>query len=39
VWYRVRTEADVLEVMDRHIGRGEVVSRLVIAFDAGSAPA
>jgi (2Fe-2S) ferredoxin len=39
VWYRMRTDADVLEVMDRHIGRGEVVDRLVIRFEAGSTPA
>ena len=36
VWYRVRTEADVMEVMDRHIGRGEIVSRLVIPFSKTS---
>ena len=39
VWYRIRTEADVLEVMDRHVGRGEVVDRLVIRFEDGSVPA
>ncbi len=39
VWYRMRTDADVLEVMDRHIGRGEVVERLVIRFEGGSVPA
>ena len=32
VWYQVKTDADVLEVMDRHIGRGEVVTRLMIPF-------
>lgn len=38
VWYRLRTDQDVLEVMDRHIGRGEVVDRLVIRFEPGSPP-
>jgi len=32
VWYRVKTESDVMEVMDRHIGKGEIVTRLLIPF-------
>lgn len=28
VWYTVRTIQDVDEIMDRHIGQGEVVERL-----------
>ncbi|HEV8130647.1 MAG TPA: (2Fe-2S) ferredoxin domain-containing protein [Acidobacteriota bacterium] len=31
VWYTVRTEHDVLEILDRHIGKGEVVERLLMA--------
>ncbi len=38
VWYQVKTESDVLEVMDRHIGRGEVVTRLLIRFDGNPSP-
>ena len=30
VWYRVATEADVNEVLDRHIVGGEIVERLQI---------
>lgn len=32
IWYRVTTEADVLEILDRHIGAGEIVTRLTIPF-------
>ncbi len=30
IWYRVTTEADVKEIMERHIMKGEVVTRLVM---------
>jgi (2Fe-2S) ferredoxin len=30
VWYRVTTEADVTEIMERHIVNGEVVQRLLM---------
>lgn len=30
VWYQVRTEADVTEIMERHVLNGEVVTRLVM---------
>ncbi len=39
VFYGRVTEADVPEIVERHLGRGEVVERLVIAdeqFEAGS---
>jgi (2Fe-2S) ferredoxin len=30
VWYRVNTEADVTEIMERHVMNGEVVTRLLM---------
>lgn len=39
VWYRIRTEQDVLDVMNHHIERGQIVDRLVVRFDGGSASA
>jgi (2Fe-2S) ferredoxin len=36
VWYRVRSEADVKEIMERHIMKGEVVDRLLIPDQAPS---
>ncbi|HJT21981.1 MAG TPA: (2Fe-2S) ferredoxin domain-containing protein [Nitrospira sp.] len=30
VWYSVKTEADVTEIMERHIVNGEVVTRLLM---------
>ncbi|ALA57568.1 (2Fe-2S) ferredoxin domain-containing protein [Nitrospira moscoviensis] len=30
VWYRVRTEADATEIMERHVLHGEVVTRLLM---------
>jgi (2Fe-2S) ferredoxin len=30
VWYQVKTEADVTEIMERHVVKGEVVARLVL---------
>jgi (2Fe-2S) ferredoxin len=30
VWYSVKSEADVTEIMERHIIRGEVVTRLIM---------
>ncbi|HSF68026.1 MAG TPA: (2Fe-2S) ferredoxin domain-containing protein [Nitrospiraceae bacterium] len=30
VWYQVKSEADVTEIMERHVIRGEVVTRLVM---------
>ncbi len=30
VWYTIRTEQDVLDILDRHIGEGEVVERLLM---------
>ena len=30
VWYSVKTEADVKEIMERHVMQGEVVTRLVM---------
>jgi (2Fe-2S) ferredoxin len=30
VWYRVTSEVDVTEIMERHIIKGEVVTRLVM---------
>ncbi|TBW37583.1 (2Fe-2S) ferredoxin domain-containing protein [Siculibacillus lacustris] len=30
VWYAVRTEADVDEIVASHLGRGEIVERLAI---------
>lgn len=30
VWYRVKSEADVTEIMERHVMRGEVVTRLLM---------
>jgi (2Fe-2S) ferredoxin len=39
VWYRIRTDQDVLDVMNEHIERGRIVDRLVVRFDGGSDPA
>jgi len=39
VWYTVRTEQDVLEILDRHIGRGEIVERLLMAPHRAQRPA
>ncbi len=39
VWYQVKTDTDVLEVMDRHIGRGEVVTRLLLPSASTPKPA
>jgi len=36
VWYRVRSDADVKEIMERHIMKGEVVDRLLIPDQAPS---
>ena len=30
VWYQVKSEADVKEIMERHIMQGEVVTRLIM---------
>ena len=30
VWYWVGSEADVTEIMERHIGKGEIVQRLLM---------
>lgn len=30
VWYTVKSEADVTEIMERHVMRGEVVTRLIM---------
>lgn len=30
VWYRVNTEADATEIMERHVLNGEVVTRLLM---------
>jgi (2Fe-2S) ferredoxin len=30
VWYQVKTAADVTEIMERHVLKGEVVTRLVM---------
>lgn len=30
VWYRVTSESDVTEIMERHVIKGEVVTRLVM---------
>jgi len=35
VWYSVATTRDAQEILDRHIGRGEVVDRLLIPFPRG----
>ena len=34
IWYRVRTEADVKEIMERHIVNGEPVERLLMPDQA-----
>jgi (2Fe-2S) ferredoxin len=34
VWYRVRSEADVKEIMERHIVKGEPVERLLMPDQA-----
>lgn len=34
IWYRVTSEADVKEIMERHIVKGEVVERLLMADQA-----
>jgi (2Fe-2S) ferredoxin len=31
VWYTVKTDADVTEIMERHIIKGEVVTRLLMS--------
>ncbi len=31
VWYQVRSEADVTEIMERHVIKGEVVTRLIMS--------
>jgi (2Fe-2S) ferredoxin len=30
VWYSVKTESDVTEIMERHIVNGEIVTRLLM---------
>ena len=30
VWYTVKTESDVTEIMERHVIKGEVVTRLLM---------
>jgi (2Fe-2S) ferredoxin len=30
VWYWVGTEADVTEIMERHVLKGEIISRLLM---------
>jgi (2Fe-2S) ferredoxin len=30
IWYRVQSEADVKEIMERHIVKGEPVERLLM---------
>ncbi len=30
VWYTLKTEADVLEVIEKHVEKGEIVERLLI---------
>ena len=34
IWYRVRSEADVKEIMERHIVKGEPVERLLMPDQA-----
>jgi (2Fe-2S) ferredoxin len=31
VWYQVKTEADVTEIMERHVLKGQVVTRLLMS--------
>ncbi|MEJ2231010.1 MAG: (2Fe-2S) ferredoxin domain-containing protein [Nitrospirales bacterium] len=38
VWYWVGKEADVTEIMERHIGKGEIVERLLMPGKNGSLP-
>ena len=33
VWYTYSTRADVDEILDRHLRRGEIVERLLLTFD------
>ena len=37
VWYSVKTESDVTEIMERHILKGEVVTRLLMPDHAAPA--
>ncbi len=30
VWYQVKSESDVIEIMERHVMKGEVVTRLLM---------
>lgn len=30
VWYQVKSEADVTEIIERHVVKGEVVTRLIM---------
>jgi (2Fe-2S) ferredoxin len=30
VWYQVKSEADVTEIMERHVIKGEIVTRLIM---------
>ncbi|MBI3939931.1 MAG: (2Fe-2S) ferredoxin domain-containing protein [Acidobacteria bacterium] len=36
IWYTVRTEQDALEILDRHIGKGEIVERLLMQWSSPS---
>jgi (2Fe-2S) ferredoxin len=38
VWYWVGKEADVTEIMERHIGKGEIVERLLMPGKNGCLP-
>jgi (2Fe-2S) ferredoxin len=37
VWYTVKTEEDAREILDCHIGRGEIVTRLLMKHSPGKA--
>lgn len=38
VWYWVGKEADVTEIMEQHIGKGQIVERLLMPGKNGSLP-
>ncbi len=38
VWYWVGKESDVTEIMERHVGKGEIVERLLMPGKNGSLP-
>ena len=35
IWYRYENEADVDEILDRHVAKGQVVERLQLKFEDG----